>query len=84
MRGNQGEDKKRLTFVSPEENIVFDVYEAILNSMELSTVYTHEDYGQYLFELLLPEILFHEEVAMGEGKLVYRILMIVFEVLDFK
>ena len=35
---------KGLTFVSFEGNVVFDVYGAIQNSMELSTVDSHEDY----------------------------------------
>ena len=61
---------KRLLFVSPEENIVFDVYETIPNSTELSTIDSHEDYRQYLLELLQLEISFHEEVAEGEGKLI--------------
>ena len=66
---------KRLSFVSPPENIVVDACEAILNSMGLSTVDSHEDCRQNLLELLPPKILFHEEVAPGEGKLVDTILM---------
>ena len=75
---------KRLIFVSPEENIVFDVYEAILNSMEMSTVDSHEDYRQYLLEILQPKVLFHDELAMGEGKLVYMILMDFLRATGFK
>ena len=54
---------------------MFDVYESILNSMELSAVDCHEDYRHYLLELMQPEILFHREVAIGEGKLDYMILL---------
>ena len=43
---------KRLTFVSPAKNFFFDVHEAIHNSMELSVGDSHEDYRQYLQELL--------------------------------
>ena len=46
----------RRLFVSPEENIVFDVYEGILNSMELSANDSHEDYRQYLLEILEPKV----------------------------
>ena len=52
--------------------------------MELSTVDSHEDYRQYLLELLHPKILFHEEVAIGEGKLVYMILMDFLRATGFK
>ena len=75
---------KRLLFVSPEGNIVFDVYEAILNSMELSTVDSHEYYRQFLLELRQPKLLFHEEVVMGERKLVYMILMDFLRATGFK
>ena len=43
--------------------------------MELSTVDSHEDYRRYLLELLQHKVLFLEEVAIGEGKLIYMILM---------
>ena len=52
--------------------------------MELSTVDSHEDYRQYLLEFLQPEILFHEELAMGEGKLVYMILIDFLRATGFK
>lgn len=44
---------KRLIFVYPEDNIVFDVCKAILNSVELPTVDSHLDNRQYLLELLI-------------------------------
>ena len=75
---------KRLTFVSPEENVFADVYESVLNSMEISAVDSHEDYRQYLLEFLQPKILFHEEVAMAEGNLVYMILMDFIRATGFK
>ena len=52
--------------------------------MEISTVDSHEDYRQYLLEFLQPKICLHEEVAMGEGKLVNMILMDFLRAIGFK
>ena len=43
--------------------------------MKLLAVDFHQDCRQHLLEFLQPKIIFHEEVANGEAKLVYMILM---------
>ena len=75
---------KRLLFVNPKDEIVLNLYDSILSSLDRISIDSHYDYRQYLLRTLQPNVLFNEVLVSSEGQLVYMVLMDFLRLAGFK
>ena len=75
---------KSLEYVKPEDEIVLNVSNSILNLLDQISIDSHDDYGQFLLRTLLPNVLFNEFLVSSEDQLVYMILMDFLRLAGFK